>query len=163
MKRIPLIVIIVTFLFCLTNLSLADSKEDRINNLNKLIESLEQINQQCQGEKDISECPQWIEQNNKMIIRYKAVREQLERESKGEKAYQANCGTIDPNKTTPITTDLCPGNLVAMTYFCGGSTGCPYVCCPKGLPYLNHCDCKCYATSDFECKSYSTCKEQPKQ
>ena len=54
----------------------------------------------------------------------------------------------------------CPGNLRCMTYFCGGSTGCPYVCCPRGAPYLNHCDCKCYTSSEFECGSYSYCKEQ---
>lgn len=98
---------------------------------------------------------------------YKATLKNISRPVKeavrGEKACQANCGPTDPNRTTPITTDLCPGNLVAMTYFCGGGTGCPYVCCPKGLPYLNHCDCKCYATSDFDCHSYSHCQEQPKQ
>jgi hypothetical protein len=49
-------------------------------------------------------------------------------EARGDRAYQADCGVVDPNRTTPITTDLCPGNLVAMTYFCGGGTGCPYVC-----------------------------------
>jgi hypothetical protein len=54
----------------------------------------------------------------------------------------------------------CPGNLVCMTFFCGGSTGCPYVCCPRGAPYLNHCDCNCYSTSEFDCGSYSHCKEQ---
>lgn len=84
-------------------------------------------------------------------------------ENRGDHAYQADCGKVDPNRTTPIMTDLCPGNLVAMTYFCGGGTGCPYVCCPKGLPYLNHCDCKCYATADFDCHSYSKAQEQPKQ
>ncbi len=83
-------------------------------------------------------------------------------ENRGDRGYQADCGVIDPNRTTPIDRDLCPGNLVAMTYFCGGGTGCPYVCCPKGLPYLNHCDCKCYATSDFDCHSYSFCREQQK-
>ncbi len=83
--------------------------------------------------------------------------------SKGDHAYRADCGPTVPNRTAPITTDLCPGNLVAMTYFCGGDTGCPYVCCPKGLPYLNHCDCKCYATADFDCHSYSKAQEQPKQ
>lgn len=56
--------------------------------------------------------------------------------------------------------DTCPGGLTCFTYFCGGATGRPYVCCPKGAPYLNHCDCKCYSSSDFECKSYSKCKEQ---
>lgn len=84
-------------------------------------------------------------------------------ESRADHAYAADCGPIVPNRTVPITTDLCPGNLVAMTYFCGGDTGCPYVCCPKGLPYLNHCDCKCYATADFDCHSYSKAQEQPKQ
>jgi hypothetical protein len=54
----------------------------------------------------------------------------------------------------------CPGGLTALTYFCGGGSEWPYVCCPKGFPYLNHCDCKCYSSSDFDCKSYSYCKEQ---
>jgi len=74
---------------------------------------------------------------------------------------QANCPPQDPNKPSTVKIDeqnLCPGNLVCMTYFCGGSTGCPYVCCPRGLPYLNHCDCKCYSSSEFECKSYSKCE-----
>jgi hypothetical protein len=87
-------------------------------------------------------------------------------ESRGERAYQANCGIVDPNRITPFPPDqdFCPGNnLVCMTNFCGGGTGCPYVCCPKGLPYLNHCDCKCYATADFDCHSYSYCKEQSRQ
>ena len=84
-------------------------------------------------------------------------------ENRSDRAYQADCGPVDPKRATPITTDLCPGNLVAMTYFCGGGTSCPYVCCPKGLPYLNHCDCKCYATADFECHSYSKAQEQPRQ
>jgi hypothetical protein len=54
----------------------------------------------------------------------------------------------------------CQGALVAMTYFCGGGSEWPYVCCPKEAPYLNHCDCKCYSSSEFDCKSYSHCKEQ---
>ena len=82
---------------------------------------------------------------------------------RSDRAYQADCGKTDPNRTTPITTDLCPGNLACMTYFCGGGMGCSYVCCPKGLPYLNHCDCKCYAAPDFECHSHSQCLEQPRQ
>ena len=85
-------------------------------------------------------------------------------ESQGDHAYAADCGPTVPNRTAPITTDLCPGNLVALSYFCGGDTGCPYVCCPKGLPYLNHCDCKCYAAAtDFECGSHSVCQVQQKQ
>lgn len=74
--------------------------------------------------------------------------------SSGDHAYPADCS--NPK-------DMCLGNLVAMTYFCGGNTDCTYVCCPRGLPYLNHCDCKCYATSDFDCHSYSKATEQPKQ
>jgi hypothetical protein len=95
----------------------------------------------------------------------KRVAKLVQVESRGERAYQADCGKVDPNRTTPFPPeqDFCPGNLVAMTFFCGGGTGCPYVCCPKGLPYLNHCDCKCYATSDFDCHSFSRCQEQPKQ
>jgi hypothetical protein len=84
-------------------------------------------------------------------------------ESRGDHAYPADCGPTEPNRTAPITTDLCPGNLVAMTYFCGGDTGCPYVCCPKGLPYLNHCDCKCYAAENFECPTLSKCEVQKRQ
>jgi hypothetical protein len=76
-----------------------------------------------------------------------------------QKAYRADCGAGDPDKPTPAD-ELCPGNLVAMTYFCGGDRGCSYVCCPKGFPYLNHCDCKCYATSNFDCHSYSYCREK---
>ena len=95
---------------------------------------------------------------------FKRVAGSAQAENRSDHAYAAaDCGKVDPNRTTPITTDLCPGNLVAMTYFCGGGTGCPYVCCPKGLPYLNHCDCKCYATADFECHSYSKAQEQPRQ
>jgi|GEM_PF-2536589 len=83
-------------------------------------------------------------------------------ENRSDRAYQADCGPVDPNRTTPFPPDheFCPGNLVCMTNFCGGGMGCPYVCCPKGLPYLNHCDCKCYATSKFDCHSYSYCREK---
>jgi len=83
-------------------------------------------------------------------------------ENRSDRAYQANCGSVDQNRTTPFSPDheFCPGNLVCMTNFCGGGMGCPYVCCPKGLPYLNHCDCKCYENSNFDCHSYSYCKEK---
>ena len=42
-----------------------------------------------------------------------------------------------------------------ITYFCNtqGQTG-----CPPGSPYLNHCDCLCYDTTDFNCGSYSACQ-----
>lgn len=83
-------------------------------------------------------------------------------EPRADRAYQANCGVTDPNRTVPFPPDheFCPGNLVCMTNFCGGGMGCPYVCCPKGLPHLNHCDCKCYATPDFDCHSRSYCREK---
>lgn len=86
----------------------------------------------------------------------------LKAENHSDRAYQANCGQVDPNRTAPFPADheFCPGNLVCMTNFCGGGMGCPYVCCPSGLPYLNHCDCKCYATSEFDCHSYSYCREK---
>jgi hypothetical protein len=76
---------------------------------------------------------------------------------------QARCPPWDPNKPTNSKIDeknLCPGNLTCMTYACGGATGCPYVCCPEGLPYLNHCDCKCYSSSEFDCGSYSKCEKK---
>ncbi len=31
------------------------------------------------------------------------------------------------------------------------------VCCPPGAPYLSHCDCLCYETSNTGCNSYSNC------
>jgi hypothetical protein len=55
------------------------------------------------------------------------------------------------------STDPCPASLSCMTYFCGGTDKNPYVCCPPGAPYLNHCDCQCYPTTDFDCGSYSQC------
>jgi hypothetical protein len=57
----------------------------------------------------------------------------------------------------PENRDPCPGQLTCMTYFCGGTDQNPYVCCPPGFPYLNHCDCKCYETTNFDCGSYSKC------
>ncbi|PKN69250.1 MAG: hypothetical protein CVU54_10925 [Deltaproteobacteria bacterium HGW-Deltaproteobacteria-12] len=96
------------------------------------------------------------------IVNLKRVAGPVKTDNRGDKAYQANCGVVDPNRATPFPPDheFCPGNLVCMTNFCGGGMGCPYVCCPKGLPYLNHCDCKCYENRDFDCHSYSYCKEK---
>lgn len=93
---------------------------------------------------------------------FKRIAGPAKAEPRTDRAYQANCKPVDPNRTTPFPPDheFCPGNLVCMTNFCGGGMGCPYVCCPKGLPYLNHCDCKCYENSDFDCHSYSYCKEK---
>jgi hypothetical protein len=46
------------------------------------------------------------------------------------------------------------GWLDCITNFCNtvGQT-----CCPPGYPYLNHCDCQCYDTTNFNCGSYSNC------
>ncbi len=41
-----------------------------------------------------------------------------------------------------------------ITNFCGTQG---QVCCPPGFPYLNHCDCECYDTTNFNCNSYSNC------
>jgi hypothetical protein len=107
-----------------------------------------------------------IQWTNKVITKREVNRKHLQTyvraETVNDRSYKADCGIVDPNRTTPFPPDheFCPGNLVCMTNFCGGGMGCPYVCCPKGLPYLNHCDCKCYATSDFDCHSYSYCKEK---
>jgi hypothetical protein len=97
--------------------------------------------------------------NNKVLKRISGTSKE---EVPSQHAYKADCGMVDPNKPTSLPPDheYCSGNLTAMTYFCGGDMGCPYVCCPKGLPYLNHCDCKCYAASDFDCHSYSYCREK---
>ena len=96
------------------------------------------------------------------ITKLTRISSSIKTEDHSGRAYQADCGKVDPNRTTPFPPDheFCPGNLVCMTNFCGGGMGCPYVCCPKGMPYLNHCDCKCYATSDFDCHSYSYGREK---
>jgi len=75
---------------------------------------------------------------------------------------RAHCPVQDPNKpAVAAKSDQKPcQELACLTYFCGGATGCPYVCCPRGTPYLNHCDCKCYSSSEFECRSYSYCQPQ---
>ena len=70
--------------------------------------------------------------------------------------------TFVVNEQSPVfltqQKDPCPGRLTCMTYFCGGTDKNPYVCCPAGSPDLNHCDCKCYDSTEFECGSYSTCR-----
>lgn len=46
------------------------------------------------------------------------------------------------------------GYYDCITNFCNtmGQT-----CCPPGYPYLNHCDCQCYDTTNMNCGSYSNC------
>lgn len=47
------------------------------------------------------------------------------------------------------------GTCECNTGRCGGSDR--YVCCPSDAPYLNHCDCQCYASTGFNCSSYTDC------
>ena len=49
-----------------------------------------------------------------------------------------------------------PGWYDCITYFCNTEG---IYCCPPGYPYLNHCDCLCYAGTNFPkpCSSYSNC------
>jgi len=70
-------------------------------------------------------------------------------------SLEANDQGIEPIQSD----DPCPGSLTCQTYMCGGTDKNPYVCCPSGYPYLNHCDCKCYDSSDFPCGSYSYCRQ----
>jgi hypothetical protein len=166
-KRLFAVALFIYISLCLfAPSSFATSKEDQIKLAEEIIRNCEKDIATLKefGDDKSSNGAKIIENCNKLIASFQSKLDELRNgKNQGEKAYKADCGAADPNRTTPVTTDLCPGNLVAMTNFCGGGTGCPYVCCPRGLPYLNHCDCKCYATSDFECHSYSNCKEQPKQ
>jgi hypothetical protein len=41
-----------------------------------------------------------------------------------------------------------------ITNFCNNQG---QTCCPPGYPYLNHCDCLCYDTTEMDCNSYSNC------
>ncbi len=47
------------------------------------------------------------------------------------------------------------GTCECNTGRCGGNER--YVCCPADAPYLNHCDCQCYASTNFDCGSYTDC------
>lgn len=50
--------------------------------------------------------------------------------------------------------DCGPGYHDCITNFCGTSG---QVCCPRGYPYLSHCDCDCYSSPPSNCSSYSNC------
>jgi hypothetical protein len=39
-----------------------------------------------------------------------------------------------------------------------GMTSSESLCCPKDYPYLNHCNCMCYESTDFACGGYSACQ-----
>jgi hypothetical protein len=76
-----------------------------------------------------------------------------------KKTFLHTEATKDPLSIIPTNPLVCETNLCGAIR--GGIAGFTHVCCPQGLPYLNHCDCKCYATRDFNCHSYSPCKQYP--
>ena len=158
MKKLYIrMVLLAALCLCLSApLSFAMDKQELIKELNRQIDLFRRSIPECPViSKDPGRC---VAQYNKMIKdNQEKIARLLSEESPGEKATRAKCGI------TPVGSDLCVGNLVCMTNFCGGEATCPYVCCPKGLPYLNHCDCKCYAVPGFDCHSSSRCQEQPKQ
>jgi len=39
-----------------------------------------------------------------------------------------------------------------------GMTPSESLCCPQDYPYLNHCNCMCYESTDFACGGYSACQ-----
>lgn len=72
-----------------------------------------------------------------------------------------NC-LFEQNQSIEVNEDLlvaqndpCPGKHTCITYSCGGDSN-TSVCCPRGFPYLSHCDCKCYEASP-NCASYTRC------
>ena len=65
-------------------------------------------------------------------------------------------GQNQPDHVMRVQNNGCPeGSHKCITFVCGGTTNNP-VCCPRGHPYLSHCDCKCYDESP-DCNSYTRC------
>lgn len=64
----------------------------------------------------------------------------------------------EANAETPIllAQTSCPGQHTCITTACGTMSD-QVFCCPQGYRYLNHCDCLCYSSNDFNCNSYSWC------
>ena len=61
------------------------------------------------------------------------------------------------NAEAPILlAQTCPGQHTCITTGCGVMSDQVY-CCPQGYRYLNHCDCLCYNSTDFDCNSYTRC------
>lgn len=82
-------------------------------------------------------------------------------EAKETKAGKGPLPPIDcflPNAETPIllAQQTCPGQHTCITTACGVMSDQVY-CCPMGYRYLNHCDCNCYTSTDFNCNSYTRC------
>ena len=49
-----------------------------------------------------------------------------------------------------------PGSYPCNTTFCVPQ-GADNACCPQASRFLNHCDCRCYESSNFDCGSYTYC------
>ena len=64
---------------------------------------------------------------------------------------------LDKNVIYVAQNDPCPNGHTCITFVCGGTTE-RSVCCPRGYPYLSHCDCKCYEASP-DCNSYTRCSQ----
>lgn len=81
-------------------------------------------------------------------------------EAKEIKAEEESVPPIDcslSNAETPILlAQTCPGQHTCITTGCGVMSDQVY-CCPQGYRYLNHCDCLCYSSTDFNCNSYTRC------
>lgn len=67
----------------------------------------------------------------------------------------------DDDTSILIAAGPCGGNLN-----CGFNTGCApgqYYCCPRNAPYLNMCNCSCYARKNYNtskggCNVWHNCK-----
>lgn len=60
-----------------------------------------------------------------------------------------------PPQLCQASTSAYPNRCIATAC---GITSTESLCCPEGFPYLNHCDCLCYESTDFKCNSYSACQ-----
>ena len=77
--------------------------------------------------------------------------------TESEKDYALPVLCSMENAEAPILlAQTCPGQHTCITTGCGVMSGQVY-CCPQGYRYLNHCDCQCYNSTDFDCNSYTRC------
>ncbi len=73
----------------------------------------------------------------------------------GGLAAAALLSIVMPRNAVAQSCTQCPGyRYVCITTSCTTSG---VYCCPEGHPYLNHCDCLCYDSTNFNCNSYSNC------
>ncbi len=68
---------------------------------------------------------------------------------------QTTASPARPPQLCQSSTSAYPNRCI--TTACGISST-ESLCCPKEFPYLNHCDCLCYESTDFKCNSYSSCQ-----